>query len=318
MTFEVPYLSSRWATVGPRRVVGRGSAAREGSDDSNVNVIGIGLERERGARAAAGERLRGRRLVASPRAVVGDRVRPPDERRAGRREGVERDEGRLATVDRARARLAASLVARAIDPSRAGHATLAFDFDVKVGLAGDAGAAPEERDESRDGKRRAGSCGVEHDRGRRNPYAMSASARFAPRRGWPVSPIAPRAPCGRASCPRRCLATTDHRQSTCGPHTVVLDAGALIAFERGDARMRALVREALKTGVRLVIPAGALGQVWRGTARQAPLRALVKDRPRSSRARSGARRSGGGPLRARRQPPTSSSCCPSSGDACST
>jgi predicted nucleic acid-binding protein len=58
--------------------------------------------------------------------------------------------------------------------------------------------------------------------------------------------------------------------------TVVLDAGALIAFERGDARMRALVREALKAGVRLVIPAGVLGQVWRGAARQAPLRALVK------------------------------------------
>jgi hypothetical protein len=57
---------------------------------------------------------------------------------------------------------------------------------------------------------------------------------------------------------------------------VVLDAGALIAFERGDARMRALVREALKEGVRLVIPAGALGQVWRGAPRQAPLRALVK------------------------------------------
>jgi len=35
---------------------------------------------------------------------------------------------------------------------------------------------------------------------------------------------------------------------------VVLDAGALIAFERGDARMRALVREALKAGVRLCGP----------------------------------------------------------------
>ena len=57
---------------------------------------------------------------------------------------------------------------------------------------------------------------------------------------------------------------------------VVLDAGALIAFERGDARMRALVREALVAGVRLIVPAGALGQVWRGAARQAPLRALLK------------------------------------------
>ena len=60
------------------------------------------------------------------------------------------------------------------------------------------------------------------------------------------------------------------------PRAVVLDAGALIAFERGDARMRALAREALRTSARLVVPAGVLGQVWRGSARQAPLHALVK------------------------------------------
>jgi rRNA-processing protein FCF1 len=60
------------------------------------------------------------------------------------------------------------------------------------------------------------------------------------------------------------------------PQTVVLDTGALIAFLRGDAKMRALVREALKTRARLVIPAGVLGQAWRGAARQVPLRALVK------------------------------------------
>ena len=60
------------------------------------------------------------------------------------------------------------------------------------------------------------------------------------------------------------------------PKAIVLDAGALIAFERGDARMRALVREAIKGGVRLVVPAGLLGQVWRGAARQAPLSALMK------------------------------------------
>ena len=57
---------------------------------------------------------------------------------------------------------------------------------------------------------------------------------------------------------------------------VVLDAGALIAFERGDARMRALVREALEVGAALTIPAGVLGQVWRGAARQTPIRALLK------------------------------------------
>ena len=56
---------------------------------------------------------------------------------------------------------------------------------------------------------------------------------------------------------------------------VVLDAGALIAFERGDPRMRALCREALRTRTRLVIPAGVLGQVLRDRARQVPLRALL-------------------------------------------
>jgi hypothetical protein len=40
--------------------------------------------------------------------------------------------------------------------------------------------------------------------------------------------------------------------------------------------MRALLREALRSNVRVVIPSGVLGQVWRGHARQVPLRALVK------------------------------------------
>ena len=51
---------------------------------------------------------------------------------------------------------------------------------------------------------------------------------------------------------------------------VVLDAGALIAFERGDPRVRALLLEAR----RIVVPAGALAQVWREGKRQVPLRAL--------------------------------------------
>ena len=59
------------------------------------------------------------------------------------------------------------------------------------------------------------------------------------------------------------------------PPAIVLDAGALIAFERGDARMRALIRESLKAGAALVVPAGVLGQVWRGAPRQASLRALL-------------------------------------------
>jgi predicted nucleic acid-binding protein len=59
------------------------------------------------------------------------------------------------------------------------------------------------------------------------------------------------------------------------PRSVVLDAGALIAFERGDARLRALFRQALRQGARLVAPAPVVAQVWRDAARQVPLRALL-------------------------------------------
>jgi hypothetical protein len=59
------------------------------------------------------------------------------------------------------------------------------------------------------------------------------------------------------------------------PQTIVLDAGALIAFERGDDRMRALVRLALRTGSSLLVPAGVVAQVFRDGARQARLRALL-------------------------------------------
>lgn len=59
------------------------------------------------------------------------------------------------------------------------------------------------------------------------------------------------------------------------PRTVVLDAGALMAFERADAKMRALCREALRTGAKLVVPAGVVGQVWRNGARQVALGALL-------------------------------------------
>jgi rRNA-processing protein FCF1 len=65
---------------------------------------------------------------------------------------------------------------------------------------------------------------------------------------------------------------------TKSPVAVVLDAGALIAFERGDARLRALCREALRTGARLVVPAGVVGQVVRDPSRQVAVRALLNGR----------------------------------------
>ena len=56
--------------------------------------------------------------------------------------------------------------------------------------------------------------------------------------------------------------------------SVVLDSGPLIAFERGDARMRALVRAAADADSQLIIPAGVLAQVWRDPAKQVALGAL--------------------------------------------
>jgi hypothetical protein len=61
-----------------------------------------------------------------------------------------------------------------------------------------------------------------------------------------------------------------------GHPAIVLDAGALIAFERADPRMRALVAEALRGRVTLVVPAGVVAQVSRDGARQVPLRALLR------------------------------------------
>lgn len=44
---------------------------------------------------------------------------------------------------------------------------------------------------------------------------------------------------------------------------IVLDAGALIALDRGDKRMIALLRRALAQGRRFRVPAGVVGQAWR-------------------------------------------------------
>lgn len=55
----------------------------------------------------------------------------------------------------------------------------------------------------------------------------------------------------------------------------LLDAGALIAFERGDRRLIALARRALERGVPFVVPAGVIAQVWRDGRRQARLARLL-------------------------------------------
>ena len=44
---------------------------------------------------------------------------------------------------------------------------------------------------------------------------------------------------------------------------IVLDAGALIALDRGDKRMIALLDRALAQGRAFRVPAGVVGQAWR-------------------------------------------------------
>lgn len=60
------------------------------------------------------------------------------------------------------------------------------------------------------------------------------------------------------------------------PQEIVLDTGALVAIERGDDKMSALLEAALKTTVKFVVPAGVLAQAWRDGARQARLARFLK------------------------------------------
>jgi len=55
----------------------------------------------------------------------------------------------------------------------------------------------------------------------------------------------------------------------------VLDAGALIAYERAHRAAVTLVGRARERGQRLVVPAGVVGQVWRDGRRQAQLAKLL-------------------------------------------
>jgi len=57
---------------------------------------------------------------------------------------------------------------------------------------------------------------------------------------------------------------------------LVLDAGALIGFERGSQMMAVLIEQADERGDAVVIPASALGQVWRGGPTAARLARLVE------------------------------------------
>lgn len=56
---------------------------------------------------------------------------------------------------------------------------------------------------------------------------------------------------------------------------LTLDTGALIAVQRGSARMTALLRRVVADGMSLSVPAAALAQAWRDGSRQARLARLL-------------------------------------------
>ena len=60
-----------------------------------------------------------------------------------------------------------------------------------------------------------------------------------------------------------------------GPRPVVLDAGAFIAFERNDRRVRALIELSLAHRGRLHTSVSVVTQVWRDGRRQARLARLI-------------------------------------------
>ena len=64
----------------------------------------------------------------------------------------------------------------------------------------------------------------------------------------------------------------------CGRVTgLTLDTGALLALERGDSRVRALLRRALESGIGFSVPASVVAQSWRGGPRQARVARLLGD-----------------------------------------
>ena len=57
---------------------------------------------------------------------------------------------------------------------------------------------------------------------------------------------------------------------------IVLDTGALIALERGDKRMIALLQRALAQGRTFRVPAGVVGQAWRNGRVQVTLARFLR------------------------------------------
>jgi len=62
------------------------------------------------------------------------------------------------------------------------------------------------------------------------------------------------------------------------PRPLILDAGALVAFEGRDRRVSVLVQRAKDLASPLIVPSTVLAQIWRDGSRQARLAALLSHR----------------------------------------
>jgi predicted nucleic acid-binding protein len=57
---------------------------------------------------------------------------------------------------------------------------------------------------------------------------------------------------------------------------LILDSGAVIAWSRGDNRLRAMLREAIAQNVELRVPVVVLAETLRGGPRDAPVNRVLK------------------------------------------
>ena len=60
------------------------------------------------------------------------------------------------------------------------------------------------------------------------------------------------------------------------PERVILDSGAIIAWSRGDVRVRATVQRAVELGLDLRVPVVVLAETLRGSVRDAPVNRVLK------------------------------------------
>jgi hypothetical protein len=74
--------------------------------------------------------------------------------------------------------------------------------------------------------------------------------------------------------------------------SLVLDAGALLAYERGEATVRAFLERASRSGIDVRTTTGVVAQVWRDGARQARLALLLRGLDEIELTRERARRVG--------------------------